>query len=346
MKAQASIAIILILIVAIIAGEFFLNGFGTEKNQSQVQTPSVNTNSSTQSTQNNTQQNVQPAQQPPTPTVEQNTQLVDYALQLINQDRIQNGLSPVSLSSNIAAQIQADDVLFTKQISHWTTDGEKPYMLYTKYGGTGYVQQNVAVGGYTNATPCLQLFVSCQTIDTMQEIKSLEYQMVYNDSAENWGHRDNILNPYHTNVSIGIAYNKYFFAIVQNFENDYIQMKTPITTDGQHIAISGNLSQGNIVEILVYYDPYPTPELYQQHATDHNYTLGTLLGGVPEPDTTFTDHSLVNIHPNVWIPINDPVANVSFNMAQLETISGVYTVVTWLHAKDYFPVTSYSVFVQ
>jgi hypothetical protein len=61
------------------------------------------------------------------------TQLQNYALQLINQDRVQAGLVPVQLSSNQAAQAQAKDVLNTRQISHWMTDGEKPYMTYTRY---------------------------------------------------------------------------------------------------------------------------------------------------------------------------------------------------------------------
>ena len=62
-------------------------------------------------------------------------ELIQYALKKINEDREKAGLSPVLLSNNEAAQAHAEDVLKTGTISHWMTNGEKPYMTYTRYGG-------------------------------------------------------------------------------------------------------------------------------------------------------------------------------------------------------------------
>jgi len=59
-------------------------------------------------------------------------ELVQRALDLINKDRADFGLPPVELSSNQAAQAHAEDVFSTKKISHWMTNGEKPYMTYTR----------------------------------------------------------------------------------------------------------------------------------------------------------------------------------------------------------------------
>jgi hypothetical protein len=67
-----------------------------------------------------------------------------YAYNIINRDRSEYNVAPVLFSRNVAAQLHAEDILGTKQLSHWTTDGMKPYMKYSMHNGTGYVKQNVA----------------------------------------------------------------------------------------------------------------------------------------------------------------------------------------------------------
>jgi uncharacterized protein YkwD len=71
--------------------------------------------------------------------------LKEYALQNINEDRAKFSLLPVKPSKNGAAQVHAEDILKTEQISHWMTNGEKPYMTYTRYNGLGYVAQNIVI---------------------------------------------------------------------------------------------------------------------------------------------------------------------------------------------------------
>ena len=71
--------------------------------------------------------------------------LVQYTLNKINEDRSKFNLPPIQLSHNEAAQIQAEDILKARDISHWTTDGMKPYMIYSIYDGSGGLSQNVAV---------------------------------------------------------------------------------------------------------------------------------------------------------------------------------------------------------
>lgn len=66
------------------------------------------------------------------------SELYSHTLNLVNADRAEKGLAPVQLSQNKAAQAHAEDVLKTRTISHWMTNGEKPYMTYTRYGGAGY----------------------------------------------------------------------------------------------------------------------------------------------------------------------------------------------------------------
>lgn len=53
---------------------------------------------------------------------------------------------------------------------------------------------------------------------TIEEaIQRLEYLMMYEDEAYNWGHRDNILTKYHSEVSIGLAYDGEYLYLVQDF---------------------------------------------------------------------------------------------------------------------------------
>lgn len=81
----------------------------------------------------------------------------------------------------------------------------------------------------------------------------------------NNGHRYNILDKYHTNVSIGIAYDKYYFSIVQNFEDRYTKWFKPISYGNKthSVSLSGNIKGNNTFDkILITYDPLPSHETY------------------------------------------------------------------------------------
>lgn len=80
----------------------------------------------------------------PTNSSKELDELKSFALASINEDREEFGLDPILQSNNSAAQIQADEILRTGSLSHLTINGFKPYMLYSLYNGTGYIQQNVA----------------------------------------------------------------------------------------------------------------------------------------------------------------------------------------------------------
>jgi uncharacterized protein YkwD len=135
------------------------------------------------------------------PNIAVDKSLQQYALNKINEDRAKYDLPPVYLSSNEAAQIHAEDILRTKAISHWTTDGMKPYMRYSIYNGTGYVAQNIAVIGVSGPG----------TINPYTGIYDSEWQFMHNDTiCCNDDHRHNILDKHHTQVSIGIAYTDNF----------------------------------------------------------------------------------------------------------------------------------------
>ena len=92
----------------------------------------------------------------------------------------------------------------------------KPYMKYSEYNGTGYVEQNVAVIGYGNnaVQKCEDGTAICKKIEPYFQIDRLQWNMVDNDTlcCEN-KHKANILDKVHNSVSIGIAYDDYYFAL-------------------------------------------------------------------------------------------------------------------------------------
>ena len=272
--------------------------------------------------------------------------LRNYALQLINDDRTAKGLSPVKLSNNQAAQIHAEDMFKAQFLSHYMTDGEKPYMVYTRFGGLGDMAQTIAYQAYENRQQCSDPNVICSPIDPKQSIKTSEYNMMYNDQDHNWGHRDNILDKYHTDVSIGIAYDQYSFYITQNFENNYIEYSLPMSEKNGIVSFAGHLKSGSVDNIGIYYDPLPTISTYQQHKDDGFYKLGDQIATVEQPPQTNSYYAPSNSTFEIadkWVQQNNNVY-ISFDISPLITNPGVYTVVVYLQDNDEpFSVTTYSI---
>ncbi|MER3408498.1 MAG: hypothetical protein C4292_07290 [Nitrososphaera sp.] len=287
-----------------------------------------------------------------TTTIINHGDLVIHALQLINKDRADFGLPPVKLSINQAAQIHAEDVYRTKQISHWMTNGEKPYMTYTRYNGMGSVSQNVSVDGYTleDYAKCKSLSVICEKMVPTEEIKKLEHMLVYDDEkCCNNGHRDNILDPYHTHVSIGIAYDDYYFTMVQNFENNY---GLHISEANGQVMVSGQLARGTLEQMDIYYDEMPTSTTYDLNKDARSYSFGEIVASVvrpPEPGYYYEQpegYSLIIA--NDWTIEQNNSINVSFDLSQVAKKDGVYTILAFVKDNNgkIFEATSYSIFVK
>jgi uncharacterized protein YkwD len=277
-------------------------------------------------------------------------ELVQHVLDLINKDRADFGLPPVELSPNQAAQAHAEDVFNTKRISHWMTNGEKPYMTYTRYGGEGSVQQNVAIAGFSpeQYEECRRsVLIDCEKIEPLSTIEELEYEMMYKDAeCCNDGHRDNILDPRHTHVSIGIVYDQYYLAFVENFENSY---GLDVEVAGDQVRITGQLLEGELQQIGIYYDGMPTRAVYEQNKHLLSYSAGELAATVvkPLPPGYYYEkpEGYTLIQANRWGEGSS--VNVVFNLASAVEEDGVYTL--FAIAKDgeeTFDVMSYSIFVD
>lgn len=185
--------------------------------------------------------------------------LRQYMLGLINEERAIAGLEPVILGTNEAAQSHAESMLEYCFMGHWGLDGLKPYMRYTLTNGTQYNAENVS--GYQY---CIEANDGYRTVQPRDELAGAMYGLM-----DSLGHRDNILDPHHARVNIGVAYNEYQLWVVQHFEYDYVVFHQPPTIQGAILSFSGyvvngsNISSDDDLGVAISYDPPP-----------HNLTRG------------------------------------------------------------------------
>ena len=174
--------------------------------------------------------------------------------------------------------------------------------------------------------------------------------MMYNDKeCCNDGHRNNILDSRHTHVSIGIVYDKYYLALVQNFENNY---GLDIDVSGDQAKVSGELAAGTLEQIAIYYDEMPTPGIYEHNKRLLSYSAGELVATVarPLPPGYYYEQQQDGyrlIVANRWNAQGDSV-DVTFNLSEVVSRGdGVYTLFAVVKDGDQtFHTTSHSVFVD
>lgn len=187
----------------------------------------------------------------PNPAMRQ-LELKRLLLQLTNEHRAAAGVPPVRMGNNPAAQLHVEAALEGCYSSHWDRWGLKPNHRYTLTGGTGADAENGSGSNF------------CITrSDNYRPIRSMEQEV--QETVRGWmssaGHRKALLNPAHTELNIGIAYDAYNTAMAQHFTSDYVQYSQRPTIDGQGIltlsakVAAATLSIGNTANIQIAYDP-------------------------------------------------------------------------------------------
>jgi uncharacterized protein YkwD len=283
--------------------------------------------------------------------------LQNYSLNLINTDRANFGLTNVTLSPILSAQEHACSMEQNGYFSHWDTQGYKPYMRYTVLNGTGAVEENVA---FESATSIFPAFTTTSQVE--QAIRTLEYDMIYNDSqcCQN-GHRDNILSQYHNRVSIGVMYNSNNVYFVEDFENYFINLTTPIfNSANSNVVLFGNTTQSLSPDsVEIFYDPPPQPLNASVLNTQYQrpYDPGTFIGGVIPCNGGILGNceafsTGITVRPSTW-SISSSAVNVVFSLSQFVARqgSGVYTVYLTSgtfasNQNDTEQLTSISIFIQ
>ena len=205
-----------------------------------------------------------------------------FMLKLINDERVSAGLNPVVLGDNAAAQLHAEASLENCFSSHWGVDGLKPYMRYSLAGGYQSNGENGSGRSY-----CIKASDGYRANGTAQQQIREAMDGLMNSS----GHRDNILDPWHKKINIGLAWDRYNFQIYQHFEGDYVDYTQPPIIDKGVLSMSGSVKNGVHFKedfdlgIQVYYDPPPRSLTPGQVARTYCYDNG-LQVAAPRPPLT------------------------------------------------------------
>jgi uncharacterized protein YkwD len=267
-----------------------------------------------------------------------------YVLSLINNDRNTFGLGNVSYSNITSAQQHASNMLQYGYLSHWDVYGMKPYMRYTLLGGKGAVEENVA---YT---------YNSSGVNVLADLKQMEYSMMYNDEqCCNNGHRNNILDQYHNQVSIGVAYNATTIYLVEDFIDNYVSWfyGTPSYQNGI-VNLQGTAGGSySLAEVEISYDALATPMTVGQLKNTSEYSYGTTIAaiGYRRGNEIIYFPSLRTINATTYTTQGGNF-DVAFNMSGLQNQygAGEYTVMVWLQNSTTqnasFVGSAYTIFIN
>ena len=179
-----------------------------------------------------------------------------YMMDLINRDRQAAGFPPVQWDETAAraAQVHAEEMARYVYLSHWNLDGYGPEHRYNYAGGRDAVRENV--------------YAYYQRSSTGAGIPIQDWQKAVEEAEEalmqSAGHRDNILQPSHTHVGIGIGYNPALgeVRIAQEFVDRYVVLD-PVpeaVRAGDAVEIAGRMLPGVSSPLFnLAYEPLPTP---------------------------------------------------------------------------------------
>ena len=209
-----------------------------------------------------------------------------YMLSLINQARTEAGAPPVVMGVNNVAQIQAGQLLRDCILSHWGTDGLKPYMRYSLAGGYQANGENALT------------YNECGLVDTWLQWNEDPFKMV-RQSVQDWlgspGHRETMLDPSYRKVNIGLAWDRNTFKAVQHFEADYVDFTNIPTIQDGELTLQGHLKNGkefdaeySMVALLVY-DRKPETLTQGQLAQTNCYSYGGIIGSLFSPALPLQD---------------------------------------------------------
>ena len=207
-----------------------------------------------------------------------------YMLGLINGERVRAGRSPVILGDNVAAQLHAEAALAGCYSSHWGDDGLKPYMRYSLAGD---YQSNGENGhGFDYCIKASDGYAAIASIK--EEIR---------DAVVGWmassGHRDNILDPWHSKVNIGIAWDHYNTVMFQHFEGDYVSYGQLPSIKSGILSIEGRTKNGATQQnlrdlaVTIHYDPPPIDLTRGQLSRTYCYDYGRTVAALSPPGNYF-----------------------------------------------------------
>src|SRR5438105_129817 len=183
----------------------------------------------------------------------------EQLLNQLNAERSSAGLNELKLDdlACAVANQHARDMATGGFLSHWGSDGRKPYHRYSFAGGTAAIQENCsAAEGLPSISP----------VPVLNDLHDMHKSML-DETPPDDGHRKTILSPFHTHVGFGIALNSRSLRLDELYLARYVELD-PIVTEakpGSTIILSGRLLNTShfLTEVDVFYEPLPkAPDIF------------------------------------------------------------------------------------
>jgi uncharacterized protein YkwD len=196
----------------------------------------------------------------------------DQLLKMVNAERTNARLNRLKLD-DLACKVtseHASDMAKGKFLSHWGTDGRKPYHRYSFAGGTDAVQENVSAGDN------IESVTSTSVLNVLHDM----HQSMFSEVPPNDGHRKTILFRGLTHVGFGIAVLGHSVRLDELYVARYIDVD-PIPRQIRtkaNVLLSGKvLSNRHVLTGAdIYYEPLPSPP-------DIKWLRELRSYGMPEP---------------------------------------------------------------
>ena len=174
-------------------------------------------------------------------------------LKLVNTERLVAGVTALAdddLASEVAGR-HALDMATAKFLSHWGSDGRKPYQRYAAAGGFHFVTENVSSAD------------NLATLDAKyvgQSLTEMHIKM-HDERPPNDGHRLTILAPENTHVGFGVAVVERRLRLVELYVGKYVELE-PFPRQAKpksNVQIKGKLlnSKHEFAYAEVFYEPPP-----------------------------------------------------------------------------------------
>jgi hypothetical protein len=246
----------------------------------------------------------------------------EQLLRLVNAERSQAGLTQLELD-DLACKVaseHAQDLIRGRFLSHWGTDGRKPYHRYSFAGGTDAVQENVA------SAENIQSLTPTRVATDFKDMHSA----MHSEVPPNDGHRRTILDAHHTHVGFGIGFQGHSLRLDELYLARYSHID-PIPRRAKSkatIVLTGHLLNPKhfLHEVDVFYEPLPAPPDVAWLRTLRSVSLPDVfvhLRPKAPLGTTYTDGTTGDYEWNRNGKFRVPVK-------LFKADPGIYTVVFWI----------------
>jgi uncharacterized protein YkwD len=216
--------------------------------------------------------------------------LREKLLTLLNDERAAAGLNRLELDE-LACKVgdaHATDMIRGQFLSHWGSDGRTAYHRYSFAGGVDALWENVG------SAESIHSFAPNSVIQDYLDM----HQAMLNEAPPNDGHRRTILNPHHTHVGFGLAFQGRSLRLDELYLGRYMEIN-PFSSQSKPkstVTFTGKLlnPKHSLHEVDVFYEPLPTPREITWLRTPRSLSLPDeykVLKPKAPAGTTYTDGS-------------------------------------------------------